>query len=83
MKISIEWLKEYVRYAESPEKLKEDLSMIGLLVEAVRRGCRHRRSRDRSDLKPAGLSEPYWNCEGSCALSIGRPLKFPAGKGKR
>ena len=35
MKISIEWLKEYVEIQESPEKLKEDLSMIGLLVEAI------------------------------------------------
>jgi phenylalanyl-tRNA synthetase beta chain len=35
MKISIEWLKEYVEVRESPEKLKEDLSMIGLLVEAI------------------------------------------------
>jgi len=35
MKISIEWLKEYVDVRESPEKLKEDLSMIGLLVEAI------------------------------------------------
>jgi hypothetical protein len=35
MKISIEWLKEYVDIRESPEKLKEDLSMIGLLVEAM------------------------------------------------
>ncbi len=35
MKISIEWLKEYVDIKESPEKLKEDLSMIGLLVEAI------------------------------------------------
>ena len=35
MKISIEWLKEYVEVQESPEKLKEDLSMIGLLVEAI------------------------------------------------
>jgi phenylalanyl-tRNA synthetase beta chain len=35
MKISIEWLKEYVAIPESPEKLKEDLSMIGLLVEGI------------------------------------------------
>jgi phenylalanyl-tRNA synthetase beta chain len=35
MKISIEWLKEYVDVQESPEKLKEDLSMIGLLVEGI------------------------------------------------
>ncbi len=35
MKISIEWLKDYVELQESPEKLKEDLSMIGLLVEAI------------------------------------------------
>jgi len=35
MKISIEWLKEYVDINESPEKLQEDLTMIGLLVESV------------------------------------------------
>jgi phenylalanyl-tRNA synthetase beta chain len=35
MKISIEWLKEYVDIQESPGKLKEDLSMIGLLVEGI------------------------------------------------
>jgi phenylalanyl-tRNA synthetase beta chain len=35
MKISIEWLKEYVSIPENPEKLKEDLSMIGLLVEGI------------------------------------------------
>ena len=35
MKISVEWLKEYVEVRESPEKLKEDLSRIGLLVEAI------------------------------------------------
>jgi phenylalanyl-tRNA synthetase beta chain len=35
MKISIEWLKEYVDIPESPDKLKEDLTMIGLLVESV------------------------------------------------
>jgi phenylalanyl-tRNA synthetase beta chain len=35
MKISIEWLKDYVEINESPEKLKEDLSMIGLLVESM------------------------------------------------
>jgi len=35
MKISLEWLQEYVEIKESPEKLKEDLSMIGLLVETI------------------------------------------------
>jgi phenylalanyl-tRNA synthetase beta chain len=35
MKISIEWLNEYVQISESPEKLKQDLSMIGLLVESI------------------------------------------------
>jgi phenylalanyl-tRNA synthetase beta chain len=35
MKISLEWLQEYVDIRESPEKLKEDLSMIGLLVESI------------------------------------------------
>ncbi len=35
MRISLEWLQDYVEIHESPEKLKEDLSMIGLLVETV------------------------------------------------
>jgi phenylalanyl-tRNA synthetase beta chain len=35
MKISIEWLNEYVQISESPEKLKQDLTMIGLLVESI------------------------------------------------
>ena len=35
MKISVEWLKEYVRISESPDRLKDDLTMIGLLVESV------------------------------------------------
>ncbi|MBN2242875.1 MAG: phenylalanine--tRNA ligase subunit beta [Acidobacteria bacterium] len=38
MKISTEWLGEYVEIRESPQKLKDDLSMIGLLVEAVEEG---------------------------------------------
>lgn len=35
MKISVEWLQEYVEVPESPHQLKEDLTMIGLLVESV------------------------------------------------
>ncbi len=35
MKISVEWLRQYVEIHESVEKLKEDLTMIGLLVESV------------------------------------------------
>jgi phenylalanyl-tRNA synthetase beta chain len=35
MKISIEWLKDYVEINESPEKLQEDLTTIGLLVESI------------------------------------------------
>ena len=35
MKISIEWLKEYVDVSESPAGLKADLSMKGLLVEDI------------------------------------------------
>ncbi len=38
MKISTEWLAEYVEIQESPQKLKDDLSMIGLLVEAIEEG---------------------------------------------
>lgn len=35
MKISTAWLHEYLDIQESPQKLKDDLSMIGLLVEAI------------------------------------------------
>ena len=35
MKISVEWLKEYVEVLESPAGLKADLSMKGLLVEDI------------------------------------------------
>ena len=35
MKISVEWLKEYVDLSESPAELKADLSMKGLLVEEI------------------------------------------------
>jgi len=35
MKISVEWLKEYVDVSESPAGLKSDLSMKGLLVEDI------------------------------------------------
>ena len=35
MKISLEWLKEYVEINENSDMLKHDLSMIGLLVEAI------------------------------------------------
>ena len=35
MKISLEWLREYVDVPESAARLKEDLTMAGLLVESV------------------------------------------------
>lgn len=35
MKISINWLREYIDIRESPQKLKDDLTMIGLLVESI------------------------------------------------
>ncbi len=35
MKISIEWLREYVDVPESPARLKEDLTLAGLVVESV------------------------------------------------
>jgi len=38
MKISIEWLKEYVDLFETPEVLKQDLSMAGILVESILQG---------------------------------------------
>ena len=35
MKISVEWLQDYVDVPESPHKLKEDLTMAGLLIESI------------------------------------------------
>jgi phenylalanyl-tRNA synthetase beta chain len=35
MKISVEWLKEYVDILEEPARLKEDLTLSGLVVESV------------------------------------------------
>lgn len=35
MKINTEWLREYVDLPESPARLKEELTMFGLVVEAV------------------------------------------------
>jgi hypothetical protein len=54
MKISIEWLKEYVEVRESPEKLKEDLSMIGLgeTTTETQGPC----PRSRGDVEPAIIS---------------------------
>ncbi len=35
MKISVEWLGDYLDLPESPERIREDLTMLGLLVESV------------------------------------------------
>jgi phenylalanyl-tRNA synthetase beta chain len=35
MRISIEWLRDYVDVPEPPAQLKDDLTMIGLLVESL------------------------------------------------
>jgi phenylalanyl-tRNA synthetase beta chain len=35
MKINLDWLREYVDVPESPQRLKDDLTMFGLVVEAV------------------------------------------------
>jgi len=35
MKISIEWLRDYIEIPESPEKLQDDLTMSGLVVEGI------------------------------------------------
>ncbi|MBM3790404.1 MAG: phenylalanine--tRNA ligase subunit beta [Acidobacteria bacterium] len=37
MRISLEWLRDYVDVPEAPEKLKDDLTMIGLAVESIDR----------------------------------------------
>jgi|GEM_PF-5100515 len=35
MRTSINWLKEYVEFSETPEKLAEMLSMAGIPVENI------------------------------------------------
>ena len=35
MKISIDWLREYIEISESPDRLQEDLTLYGLVVESV------------------------------------------------
>jgi len=35
MKISIDWLKDYIELPESPQKLQNDLTMAGLVVEGI------------------------------------------------
>src|SRR6266511_1817030 len=35
MKISLEWLRDYVEIRETPEQLKDDLTMVGLVVESI------------------------------------------------
>ncbi|NWG13226.1 MAG: phenylalanine--tRNA ligase subunit beta [Acidobacteria bacterium] len=39
MKISIDWLKDYIELPEDPERLQSDLTMSGLVVEGVARVC--------------------------------------------
>jgi len=35
MRISIEWLREYLDLPESADRIRDDLTMLGLLVESV------------------------------------------------
>ena len=76
MKISTEWLREYIEIRESPQKLKDDLSMIGLLVEAVEDGegtsvLEVEVTSNRPDcLSHIGIAREL-------AALYGRPLKFP------
>jgi len=35
MKISVGWLKDYIEVRESPQKLQDDLTMAGLVVEGI------------------------------------------------
>ena len=35
MKISIDWLKDHIELTESPQKLRDDLTMAGLVVEGI------------------------------------------------
>jgi len=39
MRISLNWLREFVKIAAEPDKLKNDLKGLGLGVESVSAAC--------------------------------------------
>ena len=81
MKISIEWLQELVEILESPEKLKEDLSMIGLLVESMAEiHGTHVLEIEVTSNRPDCLS--HIGIAREIAALYGRPLKLPPMKEK-
>ncbi len=81
MKISIEWLQEYVEIRESPEKLKEDLSMIGLLVESMTKvHGTHVLEIEVTSNRPDCLS--HIGMAREIAALYSRPLKWPTVQAK-
>ena len=76
MKISIEWLNEYVQISESPEQLKQDLTMIGLLVESIEmHGSAAVLDIEITSNRPDCLS--HIGIAREVAALYGRPLKMP------
>jgi len=76
MEISIEWLKEYVEINESPKKLQDDLTTIGLLVESVEevKGT-HVLDIEVTSNRPDCLS--HIGIAREVAAFYGRPLRYP------
>jgi phenylalanyl-tRNA synthetase beta chain len=79
MKISVEWLQEYVQISESPNKLKDDLTMIGLLVESVEEVAGNAvLDIEVTSNRPDCLS--HIGIAREVAALYDRPLRFPAAK---
>ncbi len=79
MKISIDWLKEYLDVPESPEKLQADLTLSGLVVESITRmGNDVVLEIEVTSNRPDCLSHVGVARELSALYQ--RPLRFPAAR---
>ncbi len=76
MRISIDWLHEYLDLQESPKKIKDDLSMIGLLVEAIE-------ERDETSVLEVEVTSNRPDCLSHIGIArelaalYGRSLRYP------
>jgi phenylalanyl-tRNA synthetase beta chain len=79
MKISIEWLKDYVDLEESPAQIKQDLSMSGLVVEGFEEsGGNGVFEVEVTSNRPDCLS--HVGVARELAALYGRPLRRPSGR---
>src|SRR5512137_2184360 len=81
MKISLEWLKDYIDVPESPVQLKEDLTMAGLVVESVSQSGENVMFEfEITSNRPDCLS--HMGIAREIAALYKRPIKIPPGRRK-